>query len=130
MLWLESSRQKGLVISIPARVMSDVAGRVGVQFQYQNIQQKAEIVDLVYGDSQHLEARLERRRKRISFFAAYLYIARKSAAGLGNHVQFVMLQSVYGVMQGLHRLFMAPMQSLWTVAFPRRLTTTNKAKRD
>ena len=130
MLWLESSRQKGLVISIPARVMSDVAGRVGVQFQYQNIHQKAEIVDLVYGDSQHLETRLERRRKRISFFAAYLYIARKSAAGLGNHVQFVMLQSVYGVMQGLHRLFMAPMQSLWTVAFPRRLTTTNKAKRD
>ena len=119
-LWLESSRKKGRVIYVPATVKNDVAGHVGVQFQYQDMQQKAEIVDLIYGDSQHLEARLERRRKRISFFAAYLYIARKSAAGLGNNLQFVLNQGVHGVLHGARQLFIVGPRSWWTLAFSGR----------
>ena len=119
-LWLESSRKKGRVIYVPATVKNDVAGHVGVQFQYQDMQQKAEIVDLIYGDSQHLEARLERRRKRISFFAAYLYIAKKSAAGLGNNLQFVLNQGVHGVLHGAHQLFIVGPRSWWTLAFSSR----------
>lgn len=117
---IKSSLHKNLVVSIPATVLNIESGCVGVQFQYQNMHQKAEIVDLIYGDSQHLEARLERRRKRISFFVAYLYIVRKSAAGLGNNLQFVLNQGVHGVLHGAHKLFIVGLRSWWTLAFSSR----------
>jgi len=119
-IWLESVREKGRVIHIPAKVKSNISGQLGVQFQYQNTQQKAEIVDLIYGDSRQLEERLEQRRKRISFFAAYLYIAKKSTAGLGNNMQFILNQGVHAVMRSTHRLFVVNARSLWTVAFYNR----------
>ncbi|QQD71679.1 UDP-forming cellulose synthase catalytic subunit [Acidithiobacillus ferrivorans] len=116
----KSSLHKNLLVSIPATVLNIESGRVGVQFQYRDMQQKAEIVDLIYGDSQHLEARLERRRKRITFFAAYLYIARKSAAGLGNNVSFIAVQSLRSLMENTHKLFIVRTRHWWTLVFSGR----------
>ena len=119
-LLLKSSLHQSEVVRIPATVLNSKTDYLGVRFNYENMQQKAEIVDLIYGDSQHLEARLERRRKRISFFAAYLYIARKSAAGLGNNLQFVLNQGVHGVLHGARQLFIVGPRSWWTLAFSGR----------
>lgn len=119
-LWLESAHEKGRVIYVPARVKSHISGKIGVQFMYQNTRQKAEIVDLIYGDSAQLESRLEQRRKRISFGSAYLYIAKKSAIGLVQNIQFALIQGVLSVWPGVHTLFAVSARSLWTLAFTNR----------
>lgn len=117
---LKSSLHQNQVVRIPATVLNIKSDHLGVQFKYQNMQQKAEIVDLIYGDSKQLEARLERRRKRISFFSAYLYFTKKSVAGLVNNVMHILHHWVQGVPDGFHQMFIVEPRSLWAMFFSDR----------
>ena len=119
-LWLQSCQNKKRVIYLPARVKGEASGKIGIQFEYQNTQQKSEIVDLIYGNSSQLEERLEQRRKRISFFSAYLYIAKKSASGLVSNIQFAITLGMRSVAQAAHELFMVRTHHIWSLVFSDR----------
>ena len=119
-LSLQSSLHKNQIVTVHAQVVSQEEGRMGVHFLFQSTQEKAEMVDLIYGDSRHLETRLELRRKRISFLAAYLYIARKAANGLRHNAQHALHRGVQGLAMGMHSLFLVRGRSLWTLAFSAR----------
>lgn len=119
-LSLQSTLHPKQIVTIHAQVVSQEKERIGVQFLFQSTQEKAELVDLIYGDSQHLESRLASRRKRVSFLTAYLYLGRKAANGLRHNAQHALSRGLQGVATGLHSLLLVPGRHLWTLAFADR----------
>lgn len=95
LLWLESGRTAGQVFFVPIAVVKGGSGYIHIRFQYASLNQKAEVVALMYGDRTELERRLNRRRKRVSFLTAYRYLGDKAMAGLWRNMGFVM-RSIIG----------------------------------
>ncbi|MBN6740837.1 UDP-forming cellulose synthase catalytic subunit [Acidithiobacillus sp. MC6.1] len=69
------------MVSFIVEIIYQSGGWLGARFVYQDLAEKRAVVDFMYGNAKRLEDRLEKRRGRKSFAAAYAYFIYKTTQG-------------------------------------------------